>query len=108
VRRCQEILVFEIPSVQWRCGLKVSAESQFLGRFERSEAIERLERLERTDPVLNGAKRLNDWNIWNGLRLPERRFQHEKAAPKLLNRAYSKLFFSQINALRCATRGLVR
>ena len=29
--------------------------------------MERLERLERTDPVLNGAKRLNDWNDWNWL-----------------------------------------
>ena len=29
--------------------------------------MERLEPLERTDPVLNGAKRLNDWNFWNGL-----------------------------------------
>jgi hypothetical protein len=41
--------------------------SQFLKRFERSKAIEQLERLERTDPVMNGAKRLNDWNDWNWL-----------------------------------------
>jgi hypothetical protein len=36
-------------------------------RFERSEAVERLERLERA-AVLPGAKRLNDWNVWNGIR----------------------------------------
>jgi hypothetical protein len=44
-----------------------------LERLERSEAVERLEQLERTDPVLNGAKRLNPsielragvWNAWN-------------------------------------------
>jgi hypothetical protein len=35
--------------------------------FERSEAMERLERLERTDPVVNGAQRLNAWNNWNWL-----------------------------------------
>ena len=29
--------------------------------------MERLQRLERTDPMMNGAQRLNDWNIWNGL-----------------------------------------
>ena len=72
--------------------------------------------------VLHEAKRLNVWNDWNGLIpvvngaerltagtigaghctgkraaslvLLERAFQHEKAAPKLLNRAYSALFFS--------------
>jgi hypothetical protein len=40
---------------------------EFPKRFERSEAVERLKRLERTDPVVNGAKRSNHWNIWNGL-----------------------------------------
>ena len=55
-------MVFELPSVQWHCGLKVSAESQFLRRFERSKAVERLEPL-----VLNGAKRWDDWNDWNWL-----------------------------------------
>jgi hypothetical protein len=52
-----------------------------LKRLERSEAIERLERFEPSkaveplellelafsDDVLNGAKRLNDWNDWNWL-----------------------------------------
>jgi len=56
---------------------------------------------------------LNDWNAWNGSVLMversgetiraagtgflfalERRFQHEKVAPKLLNRADSAPFFS--------------
>jgi hypothetical protein len=54
-------------------------------------------------PVMNGAKRLNGLNDLNGLRyfmadgialLSEHRFQREKAAPKLLNRTYSALFFS--------------
>jgi hypothetical protein len=38
-----------------------------LKRLELSGAVERLEQLERTDPVVNGAKRLNNWNLWNGL-----------------------------------------
>jgi hypothetical protein len=38
-----------------------------LKRLELSGAVERLEQLERTDPVVNGAKRLNNWNFWNGL-----------------------------------------
>ena len=37
----------------------------FRRRLERSVAVERLQRLERTDPMMNGAQRLNDWNIWN-------------------------------------------
>src|SRR5262244_3455299 len=62
---------------------------------------------------LNGAQRLNP-SIDSGQAigtgycigecgialLLERRFQLEKAASKLLNRAYFALFFSQINALR--------
>jgi len=69
--------------------------------------------------ALNGAERLNGWNNLNGAQrwnpsidsgqaigtgycigecgialLLERRFQLEKAASKLLNRAYFALFFS--------------
>jgi len=46
-------------------------------RFERSKAVERLERAGTGFPFAL-----------------ERRFQLEKAAPNLLNRAYSALFFS--------------
>jgi hypothetical protein len=38
--------VFLRVSGSWRCVLKVSAESQFPKRLERSEAVERLELLE--------------------------------------------------------------
>jgi hypothetical protein len=45
-------------------------------RFELSEAVGRLEQLELAAVFRlndwNGAKRLNGWNDWNGLRLRER------------------------------------
>ncbi len=47
------------------CYLNLSNFQEFRKRFERSEAIERLERLERTDPMLNGAQRLNGLNVLN-------------------------------------------
>jgi hypothetical protein len=42
-------------------------------------------------PEMTGSK----WRFARGIAcVLERRFQQEKAAPKLLNRAYSALFFS--------------
>jgi hypothetical protein len=53
-------------------------------RFELSEAVGRLEQLELAAVFRlndwNGAKRLNGWNDWNGLRLRERAFQRAKRA----------------------------
>jgi hypothetical protein len=65
-----------------------------LKRFERSKAVERLERLERTDPRFERSKAVE--RLERRERVPfalERRFQLEKAVPKLLNRAYSALSF---------------
>jgi len=52
---------------------------------------------------LNGLNDLNrlQYFLARGIALLlERRFQLKKAAPKLLNRAYSAPFFAQINGLR--------
>jgi len=74
-----DLIAFEKPAcplIFIVCYLNISKFQEGPKRFERSKAVERLERRERVPFAL------------------ERRFQLEKAAPKLLNRAYSALFFS--------------
>ena len=64
------------------CVLKVSAKSQFLKRFKRSEAVERLEHLERASVCVRVA------------------FHAEKTRSKPLERAIYTIFYWLINGLR--------
>jgi len=98
-RQFARVRFTRFPQCKCPTGLHVFAMHDFHRPSETSEHARFLIPIN----VLNGAKRLNGLNDLNGLRylmahgialLLERRFQREKAVPKLLNRAYSALFFS--------------
>jgi hypothetical protein len=71
----------------------------FILLYNRLEQLELLKGLEQTDPDMNGAQRLNDWDGLNAAQRWNDWNWHS------WNRAYSAVFFSQLNSSRWSGAG---